>query len=161
MFHCSDITPEEDRHRWCPPNIKDEPEIKSLFERLRDDTLLSKCLHGKTQNVNESLNGIIWTRCPKRVYLGKKTLEMGISSAVLQFNIGRDGIFHVLEVAGLQLGTEQRKSNTTLVQRNKRRILRKSKSPVKRRRIELRAIRKNWDTKNNEEEEETYTPGGF
>lgn len=62
-------------------------EIKKLFDRLRDDTLLSKCLHGKTQNVNESLNGIIWTRCPKRVYVTKKTLEICVSSAVLEFNL--------------------------------------------------------------------------
>ena len=90
LFHCSDISPDKERHKWCPrttdswcsywntskevknklnlpSNIKDEKEVVELFDRLRDDSLLSKCLHGKTQNVDESLNGIIWTKCPKRV----------------------------------------------------------------------------------------------
>ena len=34
---------------------------------LGSGELLQKCLHGQTQNVNESLNNVIWMRCPKRV----------------------------------------------------------------------------------------------
>ena len=60
-----------------PSNIKDEKEVVELFDRLRDDSLLSKCLHGKTQNVNESLNGIIWT---------KLKLDHFYGSIVLLFN---------------------------------------------------------------------------
>ena len=94
LFHCSNIEPAKERHKccprtkdsWCsywnvakkseiklnlPPNIKDEPEIAQFFDRLRDESLLSKRLHGKTQNVNESLNGMIWSKCPKRVYVGE------------------------------------------------------------------------------------------
>ena len=33
-------------------------QLKPTFERLSDDGLLSRCLDGKTQNQNESLNGI-------------------------------------------------------------------------------------------------------
>ena len=54
------------------------------------------CLHGKTQNTNESLDGIIWKRCPKDVYDGRTTLGMGVSSAIIDLNQG-DGILNVLQ----------------------------------------------------------------
>ena len=56
--------------------------IKPIFLDLRKDTLLVKCLHGKTQNANEALNNLIWTKCPKNVYAEKEVLEMGVSSAI-------------------------------------------------------------------------------
>ena len=34
--------------------------VKPIFRELQDEKLLSKCLHGKTQNQNESFNGMIW-----------------------------------------------------------------------------------------------------
>ena len=99
--HCSDIKDKAVRHKWCPcskdswcsywntskpgnhtckfnlpESIKDEPEIVKIFNRLRDEELLRKCLHGKTQNVNESFNGIVWTRCPKRVFVNRKPIVL-------------------------------------------------------------------------------------
>ena len=40
--------------------------LKPIFAELSDESLLEKCLHGKTQNQNESFNSIIWDRIPKR-----------------------------------------------------------------------------------------------
>ena len=39
--------------------------LKSIYEDLSSDKLLSKCLHGLTQNNNESFNMTIWERIPK------------------------------------------------------------------------------------------------
>ena len=58
--------------------------IKPIFVDLSDDNLLSKCLHGSTQNVNEALNQIIWNKCPKQVFVEKKMLEIGVYSAMLE-----------------------------------------------------------------------------
>ena len=63
---------------------------------MSDDVLLSKCLHGATQNVNESLNQIIWLKCPKAIYVERPTLEIGVYSAVLQYNEGPQALIHVL-----------------------------------------------------------------
>ena len=41
---------------------------------IANDKLLSKCLDGKTQNQNESLNGMIWNRLPKTVFVGDESL---------------------------------------------------------------------------------------
>ena len=43
--------------------------LKPIFAELSDETLLEKCLHGKTQNQNESFNPMIWDRIPKTRYV--------------------------------------------------------------------------------------------
>ena len=78
--------------------------IKPVFMDLSDDNLLTKCLHGQTQNNNESLNGVIWKRCPKDVFVGRSTLEMGVASAVISFNDGQSGILKVMENLENELG---------------------------------------------------------
>ena len=49
--------------------------VKPIDERLGNDELLKKCLDGKTQNQNESLNGMIWKRLPKNVFVGTNVLK--------------------------------------------------------------------------------------
>ena len=43
--------------------------IRPVFENFTKDDELQKCLHGKTQNVNESFNGKIWNRMPKTKFV--------------------------------------------------------------------------------------------
>ena len=51
--------------------------IKPTYRDLAHPDLLKKCLHGQTQNPNESFNNLIWTRIPKNVFVGRKTLKWG------------------------------------------------------------------------------------
>ena len=44
-------------------------EIRPIFLDLSKDELLAKCLHGEAQNNNESLNNMIWAKCPKMFLL--------------------------------------------------------------------------------------------
>ena len=69
-----------------------------------NDSILKKCLHGQTQNCNEGLNNIIWSRCPKNVYVKTDVLEMGVNSAILSFNEGSSGIYRVLKHLNLEFG---------------------------------------------------------
>ena len=71
--------------------------IKPVFMDLYDNNLFKKCLHGQTQNNNESLNSVIWKRCPKDVFVGRSTLEMGVASAVISFNDVQKGILKAIE----------------------------------------------------------------
>ena len=50
----------------------------------------------KTQNTNEAFNAVIWTRCPKNVFVSRRTFETCISSAVLHYNDGKHGLLEVL-----------------------------------------------------------------
>ena len=69
--------------------------IRLVFVSLSDDNLLQKCLHGKTQNINESLNGLIWKRCPKDAFVARITPELSVASAVIAFNDELSGIIEV------------------------------------------------------------------
>ena len=51
-------------------------EVKPIFESLSQDNLLSKCLHGTTQNHNESFNGMIWKRIPTDTFVKMAQFEI-------------------------------------------------------------------------------------
>ena len=95
-----------------PSYIMDE--IKPVFRRLAAPELLKKCLHGGTQNTNESLHNIIWTKCPKEVYVGRKRLKIGLNEAVVQYN---DGVYNQL-----YLGTGYY-TFRGMIRRDRRRVL--------------------------------------
>ena len=98
-----------------PTAIKDV--IKPIFVELSADNLLEKCLHGLTQNVNESLNAVIWTRCPKPVFVGREVLLIGVCSAIIAFNDGTYGLKSVFENLKIfpgilfELGADERDSH--------------------------------------------------
>ena len=62
--------------------------LKPIFAELSDESLMEKCLHGKTQNQNESFNSMIWDRIPKTRYVSLTQLELEVYDAVAHFNIG-------------------------------------------------------------------------
>ena len=61
--------------------------LKPIFAELSGESLLEKCLHGKTQNQNESFNSMIWDRIPKTRYVSLTQLELGFYDPVANFNI--------------------------------------------------------------------------
>ena len=88
LFHCAsnDSRPLHDHcptrpGSWC--GYKHGPglplhviaKVKPVYQRLSDDAFLEKYLQGKTQNHNESLNGMVWQQVPKEVFVGKEGLE--------------------------------------------------------------------------------------
>ena len=122
LYHYSENKDLEVRHQLCPkgenswckyqsdkvigkktykdnftiPLVKRD-EIEPIFTDLSSDQLLTKCLHGRTQNVNEALNQLIWKKFPKDVFVERFTLEIGVASAVINFNNGATGIIDVLK----------------------------------------------------------------
>ena len=62
--------------------------IKPIYKDLSNPVLLSKCTHGLTQNVNECLNGLIWERYPKTIYVEQETVALATYLAILKFNDG-------------------------------------------------------------------------
>ena len=62
---------------------------------LSNENLLQKCLRGKTQNNNQSINRVIWKRCPKDISVGRITLETNVASAITRYNDGACGILPI------------------------------------------------------------------
>ena len=60
------------------PALSDDvlSEITPIYEDLRGENLLQRCIGGFTQNNNESLNALIWSFAPKRVFSGAKTVKI-------------------------------------------------------------------------------------
>lgn len=78
--------------------------IKPTFVDLLDPNLLSKCLHGKTQNINECLNNVIWTRIPKQTFVTLSTLKLGVADAIGCFNDGNIFCCRTLKELGVKPG---------------------------------------------------------
>ena len=74
--------------------------LKPIFVYLTKDELPLKCVHGLTQNNNESINNVIWKRVPKDIYVGREVLEMGVASAVINYYQGLNGICNVYNEVG-------------------------------------------------------------
>ena len=66
--------------------------------------MLAKCLDGKTQNQNESLNGMIWNRLRKSIFVSGNVLELGVYDAVAHFNMGSRAAVEILKQDGLVPG---------------------------------------------------------
>ena len=105
--------------------------VKPIFVSLSSDDLLKKCLHGQTQNPNESFNNITLTKCPKVVYVSTAVSEMGVNCAVLKFNEGIHGINGVYSHYGFPGGiyarTISKKRDTSRITKSHR----KSSEPRK------------------------------
>lgn len=59
-----------------------------IYQRLATTTLLERCAKGKTQNANESLHHVIWNKCPKEVFVSKNKLDLAVTRAINEFNMG-------------------------------------------------------------------------
>ena len=123
--------------------------LEPIHEELTDLKLLSKCLHGKTQNPKECLNKLIWWRCSKEIWVSLKTVQQASYAAVANFNDGNVSFLNVLQQIGVNLGYF-----TTAICK-KQDLLRIAKSNLrstatsKQRRKTLRAIEKGWTDKKN------------
>ena len=119
FFHISDnhgLCPSGE-NSWCKANNPNKvlnpqsllskaicAEIKPIYRDLANPDLLQKCLHGQTQNANESLNMVIWTRCPKDVFVGYTALQIGVYDAVVSFNDGDISKVLILTKMGIKVG---------------------------------------------------------
>ncbi|GFY22394.1 uncharacterized protein TNCV_2176551 [Trichonephila clavipes] len=79
--------------------------VKPRYFKLCDQKLLEKCLHGLTQNANESFDGVLWNIVPKQNFVELQSLKLGAYIAVLQFNVGASGLLKVINKLGFNAGS--------------------------------------------------------
>ncbi|GFX58451.1 uncharacterized protein TNCV_320331 [Trichonephila clavipes] len=61
--------------------------IMPVYQRLASDTILERCVAGKTQNSNESLHSCIWRKCPKEIFVSKRRLEIAVTDVIEKHNL--------------------------------------------------------------------------
>ena len=59
-----------------------------LYLRLSSDELLKRCSLGKTQNANEALHGLIWSKCPKTTFTAKRRVDAAVGEGICTYNEG-------------------------------------------------------------------------
>ena len=66
-------------------------------------TLYSEeCMHGGTENTNESFHIVIWQRCPKTTFCGRSRVELAVAHATVVFNNGELGRNDILTELNMQ-----------------------------------------------------------
>ena len=75
-----------------------------VYNELLKRENLSKCLHGRTQNRIESLNGMIWNRVPKANHVGIDILSFGVYDATTHFNDEAIASLEILKVISIRPG---------------------------------------------------------
>lgn len=128
VFYHRQSTDEKPCHMYCPPGESSwcsfnkaeainasflhrpafpEPAtetIRPIYVDLSKEDLLKKCLHGRTQNPNESVNNCIWKKIPKIDFVSLTTLQFGVADAILCFNEGLIAKVNVLKHWGIEPG---------------------------------------------------------
>ena len=136
--------------------------IEHVYERLSDEELLSKCVEGLSQNVNESIHSLIWSRCPKHIFVGRKRLEVSVSVGVGEFNKGAQASQNFLEALGLTVGCLTKKFGEKRDQERKRQAEKAIETIAKKRR-EVRRLAQSREEERFVELEggAQYKAGGF
>ena len=142
-------TDEKPQHDWCPVGacswcyyqkalaIGQEPgahrtnvgtplapdvaeHVKEVYTRLAHVDLLKRCTLGKTQNANENLHSVVWSKSPKTTFVGLQHVVSATCSAVSQFNAGIKNMYKVMQVpSGANLLTSAEKADRQRLQQAK------------------------------------------
>lgn len=102
-FKKAKLSKQEYKHKHSLP-VPVMSAIKPTFQFLANPDLLKKCLHGGTQNANESFNNLIWKWCPKTKFVSKIVVELGTYDAIVVFNNGNKGRAKIIQHLGLDPG---------------------------------------------------------
>ncbi|GFW97218.1 uncharacterized protein TNCV_4784321 [Trichonephila clavipes] len=77
-------------HKSMKTKLSEEvvAKIMPVYQCLASNEILLRCVSGKIQNANESLHSCIWRKCPKDVFVSKKRIDLAVTAAVSEVNIG-------------------------------------------------------------------------
>ena len=142
-----------------PPAVA--AEIKCIFEALSSDSLLMSCLHGQTQNQNESFNGLIWQRAPKTKHSALPTVEVASDLAVIVFNDGEESIGRVFNHMNIDPGFFFNRGCKDSCDRRLYFADYSSSEKAKKRRRTIRNKKKGYIEQLQEKEGPTYKTGAF
>ena len=78
--------------------------IPHFLLRLSGNVLIEKCLHCRTQNVNEAFNAYVRKPALKDIVASKNVLDISVASAVVAFNDGASDPLKIMKKVGLSAG---------------------------------------------------------
>ena len=135
--------------------------ILPVFTDLSKPDLLKICLHGKTPNNNECLNGVVWRRIPKDIFVVRKVVEIGICSAIIDFNDGASGFCNSVMKKLYLIGCYYTRIYCYKTVGGRMKCDWESSVATKNSRKRSRAIRKGFGDEDDEKEGNVYLSGGY
>ena len=176
----------EAQHRYCPPGAnswckwrqdkatgtktyKDDNLLPSVFldvlrpvfMTLSETNLLGRCVRGATQNRNECINSLVWIRCPKHKFHGRKIVRFAAASAVCHYHGGAASRTKVMERLSTPGGEHTEKSCRS---KDRKRVAKSDlqiSEKFKRRREGIQQLRTQREEALRDAEGVTNEAGGF
>lgn len=90
-----DIPPHTESIRY-PLAYDVAQELVPVYRRMTDPNLLTRLARAKTQNANECFHSVVWSRCPKTIFVGKQRRHGAVAGAVGAFNAGASHLTQVM-----------------------------------------------------------------
>lgn len=135
--------------------------IAPVYQRLASNELLSRCCKCLTQNANESLNSVIWSKCPKVRNVSSRAVEFAVAEAVGEYNFGSSSFASSMNNSGIKAGNV---SLTLIHRRDKRRVKHaqlKNTTKFQEYRRKCQMLKTYRERKKKEAEGKTYGAGEF
>ena len=142
-----------DRKKCLPEVFRSD--LLPIFGRLSSKELLDSFQKGLTLNQNESLNNVVWSRCPKRVFCGRARFEISVCEAIVQFNEGSKGRYYLFKTVNTTPVDNAVKGLSRIQRIRIRKASQKISDKYKKRRQALRLERK------IKKKDKSYVPGAF
>lgn len=174
------------QHKFCPPGEKswckwqqdratgtktykgDDllPEVffellKPTFVALSDSKLLARCVRGATQNANESINSLVWSRCPKHKHHGAKVVRCAVASAICHFHKGAKSRLKIMQDLSVPAGSHTQHHIQTKDNHRLRKTDKQGTAKEKKRRQGQHILHVRREEALREMEGPTYESGGF
>lgn len=136
--------------------------LRPMYQKFSNVELLQRCIRGGTQNTNESLHHMVWSRCSKDTFQSKKRLEISVICAVSEFNMGCENSLRLRSTMDGECVSEVARKisiarDTKRLDKSKKLQELNVKRSEKRRRKQLNA----QESKRRKQEGPSYAPGGF
>lgn len=94
------------KHVKTPINEAHLTKILPIYQRLASNDLLERCVRCETQNSNESLHSMIWSKCSKESCASLRRVRIAVCNAISEFNVGTLKTLQGLqEESNIQLST--------------------------------------------------------
>lgn len=135
--------------------------LKPTFVSLSDSKLLERCVRGKTQNPNESINAMVWVRCPKHKHHGVKVVRCAAASAVCHFHRGAESRERLMERLSIPGGAFTEDAFRLRDNSRLRKADKQATAKEKKRRQGLQLIRTQREAALREKEDVSYEAGAF
>ena len=107
------------------------------------------------------MNSLVWIRCLKHKWHGRKRIELATASATLHFSAGATAKYEVMVRAGLDVGARTRKESSRRDSGRIKKAEKRIQDQHKKYRVALRQAKQRDEEQRRQKEGTTYGAGAF